>query len=103
MGIFNRSFTTLFFGFALLLLTAISNATQAQTLYSRSGGGSWSSAGTWSLISHAGASCGCTPLVTNDVKIGAGHTVTIGSNTTVSANSVTVNDDAAGGSLVLGD
>lgn len=48
------------------------------TLYSRKSG-NWNDAaagtGTWSILSHAGAACGCTPNSLTRALIGTGHTV----------------------------
>jgi fibronectin-binding autotransporter adhesin len=75
----------------------------AQLTYYSKTSGVWTTASTWSLSSHTGANSTTVPTSLDIVKIGAGHTVTINSNTTANASSVTVNDDAAGGTLTLGN
>jgi fibronectin-binding autotransporter adhesin len=90
----------LFFFFLALSIQSFSQT----PIYSRGGGGnSWTNIGAWSLTGHAGGSCGCVPTAGHDVKIGAGHTITIASNFVAVANSIEINSDGAGGTLVLGN
>jgi gliding motility-associated-like protein len=56
--------------------------------YSRQNG-SWDDQNTWSHIGHSGLPASTTPGTGSDVIIGAGHTVTLGSNTAVVANTAT--------------
>lgn len=80
-----------FLSISVILLFAGFDA-EGATLYSIADG-DWSTSGTWSTISHSGASCGCTPASTDDVKIGNGDDITIAAATSVTCASLDINAD----------
>lgn len=72
-----------------ILISANAHAT---TLFARTAGGAWHTAGTWSTTSSAGASSGTTPAATDDVIFDSGSTgaVTLDSATLDVCKSVTM-------------
>src|SRR5687767_7607726 len=82
-----------------------SSAAQAQTFFSRNGGGNWGTAATWSTTGHAGVAAGTAPTAGSTVIIGDNDAVTFQSGTPVSISiaSLTINDDGDGGSLTFGN
>ena len=53
---------------------------QAGTYYSRTSGGNWSAASTWSTAGYGGAAAGTVPSTNDSVKIGDGYTVVMNAN-----------------------
>ncbi len=66
--------------------------------YSRQNG-NWSSASTWSHVSHTGPAATSVPGVGSDVIIGNGHTVTLTSNTEVGGSATNVTTILSGATL----
>lgn len=97
------SFSLPGFLLSFILLTLSEQAFSQTPIYSRNGGGSWTTGTNWSLTGHGGGSCGCTPGASNDVLIGSDDIVVIPSGTTVTVNSITVNDDGSTATLTIGN